>query len=60
MRAGANGYVPKTMSADGLMKSLELTLSGVAFFTTDLIAKHAVASVGDGEVAFNGHVLMTK
>ena len=43
MRAGANGYVPKTMSAEGLMKSLELILSGVAFFPTDLIAKHAVA-----------------
>ena len=60
MRAGANGYVPKTMSAEGLMKSLELILSGVAFFPTDLIAKHAVASVGKGEVAFNGHVLTAK
>ena len=54
MRAGANGYVPKTMSAEGLMKSLELILSGVAFFPTDLIAKHAVASVGKGEVALMG------
>ena len=43
MRAGANAYVPKTMSAEGLMKSLELILSGVTFFPTDLIAKHAVA-----------------
>ena len=60
MRAGANGYVPKTMSAEGLMKSLDLMLSGVAFFPTDLIAKHAVASVGKGDVVFNGHVLTAK
>ena len=60
MRAGANAYVPKTMSAEGLMKSLELILSGVAFFPTDLIAKHAVASVGKGEVALNGPVLTAK
>ena len=60
MRAGANGYVPKTMSAESLVKSLELILSSVAFFPTDLIAKHAVASVGKGEVAFNGHDLTAK
>ena len=60
MRAGANGYLPKTMSAEGLMKSLELILFGVAFFPTNLIAKHAVTSVGKGEVAFNGHVLTAK
>ena len=60
IRASANAHVPKSMSVKGLIKSLEVILSGVAFFPTDLIAKHVVSSVGKGEVAFNGHVLMAK
>lgn len=60
MRSGANGYIPKTMSADGLMKALELILSGVSYFPMDLIARHTSTFSGKGETSFNGLVLTAK
>ena len=60
MRSGANGYIPKTMSADGLMKALELILSGVSYFPMDLIARHTSTFSGKGETSFNGQVLTAK
>ena len=60
MRSGANGYIPKTMSADGLMKALELILAGVSYFPMDLIARHTSTFSGKGETSFNGQVLTAK
>lgn len=60
MRSGANGYIPKTMSADGLMKVLELILSGVSYFPMDLIARNTSSFSGKGETSFNGLVLTAK
>lgn len=60
MRSGANGYIPKTMSADGLMKALELVLSGVSYFPMDLIARHTSTFSRKGETSFNGQVLTAK
>lgn len=60
MRSGANGYIPKTMSADGLMKALELILSGVSYFPMDLIARHTSTFSGKGETSFTGQVLTAK
>ena len=60
MRSGANGYIPKTMSANGLMKALELILSGVSYFPMDLIDRHTSTFSGKGETFFNGQVLTAK
>jgi DNA-binding NarL/FixJ family response regulator len=48
------------MSADGLMKALELILSGVSYFPMDLIARHTSTFSGKGETSFNGQVLTAK